>query len=83
MPHHVIQSLLKNSIHVDRFLAAYHRIAALFFISYNDPGLLSELLDIPLQGFLQAVIVEDGRVQRLGQASQALQSGLGDLAHLG
>ena len=64
------------------FLASHDGLPSLFLISYNDPGLFSELRDIPLQRFLQPVVVENGGVQRLGQAAKAFQRGLRDLADL-
>ena len=67
---------------MNRFLASDGRSASLLFISYSDPGLFSELSDVPFQRFLQPVIVEDRGMQRLRQAAQALQRGLRDLAHL-
>src|SRR5260370_24367021 len=67
---------------MDCVLASNGRPASLFFISYGDSRLFSELSDVPLEGFLQPVIVEDGGVQRLRQAAQALERGLRDLANL-
>src|SRR5260370_39679335 len=67
---------------MDCVLASNGRPASLFFISYGDSRLFSELSDVPLEGFLQPVIVEDGGVQRLRQAAQALECGLRDLANL-
>src|SRR5260370_9682138 len=67
---------------MDCVLASNGRPASLFFISYGDSRLFSELSDVPLEGFLQPVIVEDGGVQRLRQAAQALERGLRDLPHL-
>src|SRR5260370_41661372 len=82
MPDYVVQSFLQNSIDMNRFLARHRGTATLFLISYNDPGLLSELRYVRFDRFLQAVIVQNGRMQRLRQASQALECGLGDLPHL-
>src|ERR1700681_1945717 len=67
---------------MDRLLASDGRSTSLLFISYSDSGLFSELSDVPLQRFLQPVIVEDGGMQRLRQAAQALQRELRDLAHV-
>src|SRR5262249_15321450 len=80
--HHIIQALLQNTINVDRRLIADLRTASRSFISYNEPCLLSELGDVPLECLLQAVVVENGWMQRLREAAEALQQGLGDFAHL-
>ena len=59
VPHHVIQGLLQNSIDMNGFLPSDDRFASLFLISYNDPGLFSELRHIPLERFLQTVVVKN------------------------
>src|ERR1700746_631952 len=67
---------------MDRFLASDRRSTSLLFISYSDAGLFSELSDVPLQRFLEPVIVEDRGMQRLRQTAQSLQRRLRNLAHL-
>ena len=82
MPRHVAQRLLQHAVHVDADRAYHGHSHAGPLIGHREPQLLLDGAEIPVERALEPQLLEDRRVQRLRQASDARQSALGDLADL-
>jgi hypothetical protein len=82
MAFHIIERLLQHTIHLHASGTVHRKRRARFFVVQLQTGLPLNHRNIPIERALQALFIEQHRMQRLRQAANIVQRRLRDFANL-